>query len=84
MIENVNQADEATILIYAAVAPWQHVRLMGEDMVDDRNDRCRSTIRLRPVDLGALAGCGHQQVICPAQATRVAIIPTGQRTRALS
>ena len=33
MIENVNQADERTLLIYAAVAPWQHVRLMGEDMV---------------------------------------------------
>ena len=33
MIEHVNQLDADRLRIYAAVTPWQHVRLMGEDMV---------------------------------------------------
>ncbi len=75
MIENVNQGDESTILIYAAVAPWQHVRLMGEDMVTTESI-LQINHQLRPVDLGALAGCGHQQVTARRK-PRVLIIPTG-------
>ena len=75
MIENVNPADESTILIYAAAAPWQHVRLMGEDMVSTETV-LQINHQLRPVDLGALAGCGRQQVNVRRK-PRVAIIPTG-------
>ena len=55
MIENVNQADEQTLLIYASAPPWQHVRLMGEDMVATEMV-LQVNHQLRPVDLGALAG----------------------------
>ncbi len=75
MIENVNEADEETLLIYAAVAPWQHVRLMGEDMVTTETV-LQVNQQLRPVDLGALAGCGHQRVLARRR-PRVVIIPTG-------
>ncbi len=75
MIENTNQSDESTILIYAAAAPWQHVRLMGEDMVATETV-LQVNHQLRPVDLGALAGCGHQQVTVRRK-PRVVIIPTG-------
>ena len=75
MIENVNQADQRTLLIYAAVAPWQHVRLMGEDMVATETV-LQVNHQLRPVDLGALAGCGHQYVPVRRR-PRVVIIPTG-------
>ena len=75
MIENVNQADEQTLLIYAAVAPWQHVRLMGEDMVATETV-LQVNHQLRPVDLGALAGCGHQDILVRRR-PRVVIIPTG-------
>ena len=75
MIENVNQPDKSTILIYAAAAPWQHVRLMGEDMVASETVLQVNHL-LRPVDLGALAGCGHQQVTVRRK-PRALIIPTG-------
>ena len=75
MIENVNAADDGGLLIYAAVAPWQHVRLMGEDMVYSETV-LQVNHQLRPVDLGALAGCGHARVKARRQ-PRVIIIPTG-------
>ena len=75
MIENVNAADDGSLLIYAAVAPWQHVRLMGEDMVASETV-LQVNHQLRPVDLGALAGCGHRRVKARRQ-PRVIIIPTG-------
>ncbi len=75
MIENVNQADEQTLLIYAAVAPWQHVRLLGEDMVATETV-LQVNHQLRPVDLGALAGCGHCDALVRRR-PRVVIIPTG-------
>ena len=75
MIEHVNQADETTLLIYASVAPWQHVRLMGEDMVATETV-LQVNHQLRPVDLGALAGCGHDSVLVRRR-PRVHIIPTG-------
>ena len=75
MIENTNHGAESTILIYAAVAPWQHVRLMGEDMVSTETV-LQINHQLRPVDLGALAGCGHQRVAARRK-PRVLIIPTG-------
>lgn len=75
MAEQVQTLDEATVEIRAAVAPWQHVRLLGEDIVATELVVPENQ-RLRPADLGALAAAGHTAV--PARRRpRVAIIPTG-------
>ncbi len=63
------------IEIRAAVAPRQHVRLMGEDMVATELV-LPANHTLRPVDLGAIAGCGHSTVQVRRK-PRVAVIPTG-------
>ena len=65
----------AAIRIRAAVAPWSYVRPMGEDMVATQLV-LPAGHTLRPVDLGALAGAGHDQVSV-ARRPRVAILPTG-------
>ena len=63
------------IEIRASLAPWNHVRPMGEDMVATELV-LPANHKLRPVDLGALAGSGHTTVSVYRQ-PRVAIIPTG-------
>ncbi len=86
MIENVEPLNEqgdlaidsrnpVAIRIRAAVPPWYHVRPMGEDMVATQLVLPAGHI-LRPVDLGAIAGCGHDTVRV-ARKPRVVIIPTG-------
>ncbi|NGQ95870.1 molybdopterin biosynthesis protein [Brevibacillus sp. SYP-B805] len=75
MIEQVQQIDETTVEILEAVAPWQHIRPIGEDVVAGEMivPACH---KLRAVDLGALLAGGIVQV--PVwQKPRVAIIPTG-------
>jgi putative molybdopterin biosynthesis protein len=63
------------IRIREAVPPWSHVRPMGEDMVATQLV-LPTGHTLRPVDLGAIAGCGHAHVQV-ARRPRVAVIPTG-------
>ena len=63
------------IELRAALPPWYHVRSMGEDMVATELV-LPANHRLRPVDLGALAGAGHATVRVIGR-PRVAIIPTG-------
>lgn len=79
MIEHtqpVTLADgRSAIEIRAAVPPWHHVRPMGEDMVATELV-LPANHKLRPVDLGALAGSGHAVVMVYGR-PRVAIIPTG-------
>jgi len=70
-LENGTQGIE----IRAAVPPWHHVRPMGEDMVASELV-LPANHKLRPVDLGALAGSGHGTVSVYRQ-PRVAVIPTG-------
>lgn len=65
----------AAIRIRAAVAPWSHVRPMGEDIVATQLVLPAGHV-LRPVDLGAVAACGHSQLTV-ARKPRVAILPTG-------
>ncbi len=79
MIEHTQLARDSegrsAIEIRASLAPWNHVRPMGEDMVATELV-LPANHRLRPVDLGALAGSGHATVsVC--RRPRVAIIPTG-------
>ena len=79
MIEHTQPVTNAEgvdlIEIRAPVAPWQHVRMMGEDMVATELI-LPANHRLRPHDLGAIAGCGHSNVVVRRR-PRVAILPTG-------
>ncbi|HKY08663.1 MAG TPA: molybdopterin-binding protein, partial [Candidatus Binatia bacterium] len=75
MIEKVHQIDESTVEIFESVAPWNHVRLVGEDVVATELLLPRSH-RLRPYDLGALLAAGHTSVRVKAR-PKVGIIPTG-------
>ena len=75
MIEKVRQLDDGSVEIFESVAPWNHVRLVGEDVVATELllPRCH---RLRPYDLGALLAAGHTTVEVKSR-PKVAIIPTG-------
>jgi putative molybdopterin biosynthesis protein len=75
MIEHVQHEDDAAISITAPIAPWQHVRMLGEDMVATELV-LPANHRIRPVDLGAIAGSGHHEVRV-RRAPKVVIIPTG-------
>ena len=78
MIEHTQRVPQAAgdcIEIMAAVAPWTDVRPLGEDMVASELV-LPANHRLRPQDLGAIAGSGHTQVTVYRR-PRVAIIPTG-------
>lgn len=74
MMEDV-QLRDTTIEILSAVAPWQHVRPMGEDMVATELI-LPANHHLRPQDVGAAAGSGHAQ-LSVRRRPRVAILPTG-------
>src|SRR5574339_917242 len=85
-IENVESLDELgnitseirnplSIRIRASVAPWSHVRPLGEDIVATQLVLPAGHI-LKPADLGAIAASGHQEVKV-ARKPRVAILPTG-------
>lgn len=73
--QTVTEDGRAAIEIRAASHPWRHVRSMGEDMVATELV-LPANHRLRPVDLGAIAGSGHATVTVYRQ-PRVAIIPSG-------
>src|SRR5947207_1025807 len=75
MIEKVHQIDDSTVEIFESVAPWNHVRLVGEDVVATELVLPRAH-RLRPYDLGALLAAGHTTVRVKKKPT-VGIIPTG-------
>src|SRR5260221_1701010 len=85
-IENVESLDEhdqitreirrpKSIRIRAAVAPWSHVRPLGEDIVATQLVLPAGHI-IKPVDLGAIAASGHQEIKV-ARKPKVAILPTG-------
>ena len=79
MIEHVQRVmlddGRAGIELRAPLPPWHNVRPMGEDMVATELV-LPANHRLRPVDLGALAGSGHAAVRVYRR-PRVAVIPTG-------
>jgi len=63
------------IEIMEAIAPWRNVRIMGEDIVASQLI-VPTNHRLRPQDVGAIAGGGHDSVMVRRR-PRVAILPTG-------
>jgi putative molybdopterin biosynthesis protein len=75
MIEEVAEVEAGVLEITAAASPWQHTRVIGEDIVaTDVVVPARQ--RLRPADIGALLAASvlEVEVLRPP---RVAIIPTG-------
>lgn len=85
-IEDVESLDETgkiapnirgpvAIRLRASVAPWSHVRPMGEDMVATQLVLPAGHV-LRPVDIGAIAAAGHVE-LAVARKPKVAILPTG-------
>lgn len=81
MVEDVQQPDDHHIQIRTPIVPWLHVRQMGEDIVATEMV-LPANHKLRPVDLGALAACGHDTVNVRQQ-PRVTIIPTGNELVAI-
>ena len=60
MLENLQEIGEAEVEIMQAVAPWQHVRPLGEDIVATELVLPEGR-RLGPVELGAIAGSGTRR-----------------------
>jgi molybdopterin molybdotransferase/putative molybdopterin biosynthesis protein len=75
MIERVFRLDDAHVEVRQAAVPWQHVRLVGEDVVATEPVLSRGH-RIRPADLGALLAAGVERVAVAVR-PRVAILPTG-------
>jgi putative molybdopterin biosynthesis protein len=75
MIEHVDVIDEETIEIIEPATPWQHIRPIGEDIVQEEMLFPQGHV-LRPADLGVLLA-GQQTVIPVAKKPVVTIIPTG-------
>ena len=75
MIERVYKKSDSEVEIREASTPWQHVRLVGEDIVATEPLLPRGH-KLRPYDLGALLAAGHTTIPVVAKPT-VGIIPTG-------
>ena len=75
MVEDVQTVDDDQIQIMAAVAAWQHVRLLGEDIVATELVLPENH-RISPADLGAMAAAGLTEVEVRRKPV-VTIIPTG-------
>ena len=80
MIEDVNAAKPDSggpefIEIIQPASPWQHVRVIGEDIVATELILPENH-RVRPVDIGAIISGGHVDIRVRRRPV-VAIIPTG-------
>ena len=75
MVEDVQTVGDDRIQIMAAVAAWQHVRLLGEDIVATELVLPENH-RIGPSDLGAMAAAGLTEVEVRREPL-VTIIPTG-------
>jgi putative molybdopterin biosynthesis protein len=82
MVEDVNlvrdarrEDDAGSIEIMKPAAPWQHVRVIGEDIVSTELVLSENH-KIRPVDIGAAISSGHVTVRVRRRPI-VAIIPTG-------
>ena len=74
MVEDVH-LDGAQAEIIAAAAPWQHVRIIGEDIVANELVVPEHQA-ISPVDIAALLAAGLETISVLAK-PRVAVIPTG-------
>lgn len=75
MIEDVEKISESEIEILRPATPWQHVRLVGEDIVATELIISENHV-VRPVDMAAMIASGHATVMARRRPI-VSIIPTG-------
>lgn len=75
MAEHVQDLGDGRLEILASVAPWQHVRPMGEDLVATELVLPENHA-LGAVDLGAVVAAGHT-CVSVRRRPKVAILPTG-------
>jgi putative molybdopterin biosynthesis protein len=76
MVEHLQELPSGEVEIRAPVAPWQHVRPMGEDLVATELVLPQGHL-IRPFDLGAVAAAGVS-ALPVRRRPLVAIIPTGR------
>ena len=79
MLEDVLELGEGGILLQAPVVPWNHVRPVGEDIVEGEV-LLPIHHRIRPQDQGALLAAGVLEVEVRSK-PRVGIMPTGDEIR---
>jgi putative molybdopterin biosynthesis protein len=65
--------------IIEPATPWQHVRVIGEDIVATELI-IPENHKIRPMDIGALLAGGHAEIMVRKK-PRVAILPTGNELR---
>lgn len=75
MVEDIHVIDEETIEIIEPATPWQHIRPIGEDIVQEEMLFTQGH-KLRPADLGALLAAQVTE-ISVVKKPLVTIIPTG-------
>lgn len=75
MVEDVRWLDDGEIELIDPAAPWQHVRLAGEDLVATEMVLPSGHV-LRAPDIAALLSCGVRDVPV-RQRPRIAVLPTG-------
>jgi len=75
MIEDVEKISDTEIEILKPATPWQHVRLVGEDIVATELIISENHV-IRPVDMAAMLASGHSTVMVRRRPV-VTIIPTG-------
>ncbi|WP_428910153.1 molybdopterin biosynthesis protein [Niallia sp. Krafla_26] len=75
MIEHIQEIDDVTVEIIEPAAPWQHIRPIGEDIVQEEMLFPQGH-KIRPVDIGVLLA--SQRIEVPVvKKPVVSIIPTG-------
>lgn len=75
MIEDVVFQNDGTVKLYAAAAPWQHIRQIGEDICAGEMILA-SHMKITPSAIGAMLAGGVMNV-CVLKKPVVGIIPTG-------
>lgn len=78
MIEDVNilkRGDGEFIEIIEPATPWQHVRVIGEDIIYSELI-IPENHRIRPIDIGAMLAAGHTEIKVRKKPL-IAVIPTG-------
>lgn len=74
-VEDLIKVDENHVEIFQSAIPWQNIRPLGEDIVENQLI-VPSKHKIRPVDIGALIAGGINEVVVYKK-PRVGIIPTG-------
>lgn len=75
MVEDLIKVDDNRVEIYQSAYPWQNIRPLGEDIVENQLI-ISSKYKIRPVDIGSLIAGGVNQVEVYRKPV-VGIIPTG-------